>query len=147
MPRPELTELLARALLLLGSERAWVVHGADGIDEMSTTGYTKVSECRRPVVRTFYLHPTECRPAQGLAGRPEGRRRRRQRAPSSAPCSAGDPGPGRDVVVLNAGAALFVAGRATSLKQGIALAAAAIDDGRAARTLEALVAVTTEAAA
>ena len=47
VPRPELTELLARALLLLGSERAWVVHGADGIDEISTTGYTKVSECRR----------------------------------------------------------------------------------------------------
>src|SRR5580765_1416441 len=46
VPRPEFTELIARALLLLGSERAWVVHGADGIDEISTTGYTKVSECR-----------------------------------------------------------------------------------------------------
>src|SRR5262249_43366674 len=46
VPRPEFTELLARALLLLGSERAWVVHGADGVDEISTTGYTKVSECR-----------------------------------------------------------------------------------------------------
>src|SRR5262249_42668513 len=44
--RPEFTELLARALLLLGTKRAWVVHGADGIDELTTTGYTKVSECR-----------------------------------------------------------------------------------------------------
>ena len=46
VPKSELTELLARALMLLGSTRAWVVHGADGIDEISTTGYTKVSECR-----------------------------------------------------------------------------------------------------
>src|SRR3954462_7581953 len=46
VPRPEFTELLARALMLLGSERGWVVHGADGIDEISTTGYTKISECR-----------------------------------------------------------------------------------------------------
>src|SRR3954468_18611498 len=57
VPRPEFTELLARALMLLGSERAWVVHGADGIDEISTTGYTKVSECRDGAVNTFYLHP------------------------------------------------------------------------------------------
>ncbi len=59
VPRPEFTELLARALLLLGSERAWVVHGADGIDEISTTGYTKVSECRDGAVKTFYLHPAD----------------------------------------------------------------------------------------
>src|SRR3954466_7016317 len=57
--RPEFTELLARALMLLGSERAWVVHGADGIDEISTTGYTKVSECRNGAVNTFYLHPAD----------------------------------------------------------------------------------------
>ena len=59
VPRSELTELLARALLLLGSTRAWVVHGADGIDEISTTGYTKVSECRDGAVHTFYLHPSD----------------------------------------------------------------------------------------
>src|SRR2546428_9128640 len=59
VPRPEFTELLARSLLLLGSERAWVVHGADGIDELTTTGYTKVSECRNGAVNTFYLHPAD----------------------------------------------------------------------------------------
>ena len=53
VPRPELTELVARSLALLGSERAWVVHGADGLDEISTTGYTKVSECRAGAVNTF----------------------------------------------------------------------------------------------
>src|SRR6266550_6490921 len=59
VPRPELTELLARALLMLGSTRAWVVHGADGIDEISTTGYTKVSESRSGAVNTFYIHPAD----------------------------------------------------------------------------------------
>src|SRR5688500_7490390 len=59
VPRPELTELVARALALLGTERAWVVHGADGLDEISTTGYTKVSECRDGAVNTFYVHPSD----------------------------------------------------------------------------------------
>src|SRR5438046_3988886 len=59
VPRPEFTELLARALLMLGAERAWVVHGADGIDEISTAGYTKISECRDGSVNTFYLHPAD----------------------------------------------------------------------------------------
>src|SRR6476660_525402 len=57
VPRPELTELVARSLALLGSERAWGVHGAAGLDEISTTGYTKVSECRDGRVNTFYVHP------------------------------------------------------------------------------------------
>ncbi len=59
VPRPELTQVMARALMLLGSTRAWVVHGADGIDEISTTGHTKVSECRDGAVHTFYVHPAE----------------------------------------------------------------------------------------
>ena len=57
--RPELTELMARALQQLGARRAWVVHGADGLDELSTTGYTKVSECHGQDVRTFYVHPAD----------------------------------------------------------------------------------------
>src|SRR6266550_3415429 len=68
VPRPEFTELLARALLMLGAERAWVVHGADGIDEISTTGYTKVSECRNGSVNTFYLHPADVGVPKAAAG-------------------------------------------------------------------------------
>ena len=74
VPRPEFTELLARALMLLGSERAWVVHGADGIDEISTTGYTKVSDASNGAVKTFYLHPADFGLPQGGAGRAAGRR-------------------------------------------------------------------------
>jgi anthranilate phosphoribosyltransferase len=140
VPRPELTELLARALLLLGAERAWVVHGADGLDELSTTGYTKVSECREGTVQTFYVHPAE----YGLA------------KASPETLRGGDPqvnavivrdvldgraGPTRDVVLLNTGAALFVAGAAASVREGIARAADAIDDGRARQVLQQLAAV------
>src|SRR5881397_427000 len=68
VPRPELTELMARALVLLGSERALVVHGADGIDEISTTGYTKISECKHGTVNTFYLHPADVGMSKAAAG-------------------------------------------------------------------------------
>ena len=71
---------MARALMLLGSERAWVVHGADGIDEISTTGYTKISECRDGAVNTFYLHPADVGLPKAPAGALQGRRRARERA-------------------------------------------------------------------
>lgn len=137
VPRPELTELLARSLLLLGSERAWVVHGADGLDEISTTGYTKVSECRDGAVNTFYVHPSDFgvpkAAGKDLAGGD---------APENAAIIRrvldGEQGPARDIVLLNAGAALFVAGRAASIADGIVLAALAIDDGRARATLDAM---------
>ncbi len=129
VPRPEFTELLARALLLLGSERAWVVHGADGLDEISTTGYTKVSECHAGAVRTFYLHPADVGLAKAAPGALRG---------GSASDNAriildvldGGSGAARDVVVLNAGAALFVAGQSASVRDGMAQASAAIDSGR-----------------
>ncbi len=92
VPRPEFTELLARALLLLGSERAWVVHGADGIDEISTTGYTKVSECRDGAVNTFYLHPARRRAAEGASRRAHGRRCGGRTRPSSRRVLDGDRG-------------------------------------------------------
>lgn len=143
--RPELTELLARALQQLGARRAWVVHGADGLDELSTTGYTKVSECHGTVVRTFYLHPSEVGLPKTTPDALAGGDARRNAAIVEAVLS-GEPGPARDVVLLNAGAALFVAGHAPSLRDGLGSAASAIDDGRAARALKRLVDVTGRAA-
>ena len=138
VPRPELTELLARALSMLGSTRAWVVHGADGLDELSTTGYTKVSECRAGAVNTFYVHPAEVglpkAPLAALAGGDAA-----TNAAIAGRVLGGEHGAARDIVLLNAGAALFVAGRAPHLLDGLRMAAGAIDSGAARRTLDALV--------
>src|SRR5262245_4402271 len=138
--RPEFTELLARALLLLGTKRAWVVHGADGIDELTTTGYTKVSESRDGVVNTFYLHPADVGLPKAPAGSLQGGDAK-DNARIIETVLAGTPGPARDVVLLNAGAALFVAGAARTGQEGIARAAAALDSGDARRTLDRLVAI------
>jgi len=134
VPKPELTELLARALLMLGSDRAWVVHGADGIDEISTTGYTKVSECRAGAVNTFYIHPLDfgiqkASPAELLGGDAA------RNAEIVQDVLGGALGAPRDVVLLNAGVGLFVAGHSTSVREGIASAAEAIDTGAALKTL------------
>src|SRR5437773_12117713 len=142
VPRPELTELLARALMLLGAKRAWVVHGADGIDEMTTTGYTKISECRDGAVNTFYLHPADVGLAKAPAGSLQGGDASGNARIIEHVLNA-DPGPARDVVLLNAGAALLIAGAAASVQDGIAAAARAIDCGEAKRTLERLVSIST----
>jgi anthranilate phosphoribosyltransferase len=140
VPRPEFTELMARALLLLGSERAWVVHGADGIDELSTTGYTKISECWNGSVNTFYLHPADVGlPKATMAALKGGNAQENARIVQRI--LAAERGPARDVVLLNAGVALFIAGAATSVREGIARASEAVDRGDARQTLERLVAV------
>jgi anthranilate phosphoribosyltransferase len=146
VPRPELTELVARSLAQLGAERAWVVHGADGLDEISTTGYTKVSECRDGTVNTFYLHPADVglpksAPAV-LRGGDAAENARIARAVLS-----GETGAARDIVLLNAGAALLIAGRVASIPEGIATGAQAIDSGRASETLDRLVRASQEARA
>jgi anthranilate phosphoribosyltransferase len=138
VPRPELADLVARALLMLGSERAWVVHGLDGIDEISTTGYTRVLECRDGGVNAFYIHPAEFGLPKAspldLQGGDAGQN-------ASIVCAVldGERGAARDVVLLNAGAALFVAGAAGSVTEGIAQAASAVDGGVAKATLEKMV--------
>src|SRR5438094_8057463 len=128
VPRPEFTELLARSLLLLGSERAGVVHGADGIDELTTTGYTKISECRDGTVNTFYLHPADVGLPKAQPGALQGGDARESAAIIERVLN-GERGPERDVVLLNAGAALFVAGAASSVEDGIAQAWRAIERG------------------
>ncbi len=145
VPRPELTELLARALLLLGAERAWVVHGADGLDELSTTGYTKVSECRDGSVQTFYVHPSEYGLGKASLDTLLGGDAQINAAIIRAVLD-GFAGPARDVVLLNAGAGLFIASRAASVREGIARAADAIDSGRAKQLLHQLVAVSQSSA-
>ena len=142
VPRPELTELMARALALLGSKRAWVVHGADGIDEMTTTGYTKISECRDGAVNTFYLHPSDV----GLPKAPVGALQggdAHENARIIERVLSGERGPARDVVLLNAGAALFVAGAAASVDEGLVKASRAIDRGDAKQTLQRMVTIST----
>jgi anthranilate phosphoribosyltransferase len=138
VPRPELTELVARSLALLGSERAWVVHGADGLDEISTTGYTKVSECRGGAVNTFYVHPSDFQlpkaAPEALKGGESAENARIARA-----ILAGEKGAPRDIVLLNAGVSLLIAGVVNTVPQGIARAAAVLDNGGAARVLERLV--------
>lgn len=138
VPRPELADLVARALLMLGSDRAWVVHGLDGIDEISTTGYTRVLECRDGGVNAFYIHPAEFGIPKASSLDLQGGDAVRN---ASIVCDVldGKPGAARDVVLLNAGAALFVAGAAGSVTEGIGRAAAAIDEGIAKATLERMV--------
>jgi anthranilate phosphoribosyltransferase len=133
--RPEHTELLARTLGLLGTERAWVVHGADGLDELSTTGFTKVSEFHAGTVRTFYLHPADVglpvASKESLVGGTA-----EDNAALIARLLDGETGPARDIVLLNAGAGLLIAGVAGSIQEGIAAAQTAINSGKAKATLQ-----------
>ena len=140
VPRPEFTELIARALAMLGSTRAWVVHGADGIDEISNTGYTKVSECLDGAVKTFYVHPADAGIAKASPDALKGGSAA-ENAAIVAGVIDGASGPARDVVLLNAGAALFIAGAARSLREGAGMAGDAIDRGAARLTLDRLIAV------
>ena len=133
----ELTETLARVLSALGSERAWVVHGRDGLDEITLAATTVVSELKEGTVRTFHLDPSEyglkiCRPEELKGG--DGI----ENARIIREILEGTTGPRRDVAVLNAAAAIMLGGVASDLAQGIARAEEAIASGNALRKLEEL---------
>jgi anthranilate phosphoribosyltransferase len=132
---------VAEALLALGAERAWVVHGAGGLDELALEGENAVAEVADGGVRTFGVTAAET----GLAPAPAAALAAGSVAQAAACIRgvlAGEPGPARDVVCLNAGAALLVAGATADLPDGVARAAAALDAGAAASVLERLVAFT-----
>jgi anthranilate phosphoribosyltransferase len=135
---PELTDRLAEVLGELGSERAWVVHADDGLDELSTLGPTRVSELKDGDVHTWKLDPR-------TIGLPYARLSDLQveNADDSArvirKVLAGEEGPARDIAVLNAGAAIHIAGMAWDIAEGVRAAQSAIDSGSAGKSLEALV--------
>lgn len=133
-------ERLAKVLKTLGSEKVWVAHGSDGLDELTTTGTSHVSELKDGVIKTFTISPED-------AGLPQA---------SGADLKGGDPDYNaaalraildgeknayRDIVLLNAAASLMVADKVGSLRDGAAMAAEAIDSGAARQRLETLISV------
>lgn len=139
--KPDLVGKIAQALARLDTECALVVHGAGGLDELSLAGETKVAEVRRGEVRHYTVRPEQLgltpAPVTALQGGDADHNARIIRAVFS-----GQKGPARDAVLLNAGAALFAAGKALSMADGVRLAAEHIDNGSAARTLEAYITFT-----
>ncbi len=134
-------EPMAEVLGILGSETAWVVHGADGMDEMTTTDVTYVAALENGAVRTFEVTPEDAGLARATLEDLKG-------GDSTYNATAirglldGEAGPYRDIVLMNAAASLMVAGKADNLKAGVALAAASIDDGKAREALEKLIEIT-----
>jgi anthranilate phosphoribosyltransferase len=133
----ELVEPLAKVLRNLGSQRAIVVHGADGLDELSTTGVNHVAELRDGIVSLAKVHPLEAglplaKLKDLIGGTPE------ENAAMTKAILQGERGARRDVVLLNAAAALIVGGLATDLRQGVEIAATSIDSGKAMTKLKQL---------
>lgn len=140
----KLTEMFANALKLLGANRAFIVHGHDGLDEISVCAATRISELKDGRVRTYEISPEsffgEIAEAGSLAG---------GEIPENATITkkildGKTSGPKRNIVLLNASAALVCAGKATDLKEGLGLAEKAIDSGAAAEKLQQLIAFTNE---
>ena len=138
---PELTELFAEVLKRLGSRRVFVVHGQDGMDEITVTGTTRISELRDGSIRTYNFDPLsvmeDYAPASSLAGGDAATNAKITRA-----ILEGEPGPRRDIVCLNAAAGLIAGGKAKDFEDGFRLAGEAIDSGKALQALEGLVAAT-----
>ena len=134
-------EPLAQVLKNLGCEACWVVHGEDGLDELTTTGPSFIAELKDGAVTTRTVHPEDAgipvaKPEDLKGGTPE------VNAQAIRDLCAGKAGAYRDIVIFNAAAALIVAGKAQDLTSGATIAAEAIDTGAAAKALEALVAIT-----
>ncbi len=141
-----LTEPLARVLAELGTHRAFVVHGADGLDEISNTGDSQLSEVREGTVRTFSVRPEDFGLARASIADLRGGDRE-QNAQIIRELLAGAPGARRDIVLMNAAAALVAGGRARELREGVEHAARSLDSGAARDRLERLIAFSQKLAA
>jgi anthranilate phosphoribosyltransferase len=132
---------IAETLKKLGSERAWVMHGSDGTDELTTTGATYVSELKNGRITSFKVYPED-------AGLPRTKFKNLKGGSALYNAEAirlmlkGEPSAYRDIVIFNAAAALIIAGKAKTLKEGAIIAAEAIDNGTAKSTLDKLVKIT-----
>jgi len=132
-----LVQPLARVLAELGTVRAFVVHGADGLDEISTTGESTLAEVHEGLVRMSSVRPEDFGvPRASIADLRGGDRE--ENADIIRRLLAGELGPRRDMVLVNAGAAMVAGGRAKDFKEGVQVAAHSIDSGAARRKLEAL---------
>ena len=135
---PELTEMFANALRLLGTKRAFAVHGHDGLDEISVCAPTRVSELKDGLINTYDINPEQyfgklAEPDDLVGGEPS------ENVEITKKILSGEKGPKRDVVVLNSAAALVVAGVAVDIKEGIGLAEDSIDNGAASKKVDELV--------
>jgi len=131
------TKILAHVLNNLGTKHALVVHGEDGLDEITTTGFTHISEVRNGKVFVHKIHPEDfglkkAKLKDLLGGNAK------ENAQTLMDILEGDQGPKRDIVVLNAGAAIYASDKAKSIKEGIDLAARLIDSGHALEKMELL---------
>lgn len=131
----DLTETMAKVLGNLGCIHAFVVHGEDGLDEITITGKTKVSELKGGKVENYFIEPSDFGIKTGsiedlLGGESK------ENAEITINILKGEKGPKRDIVLLNASAAIVASGKAKDLKEGIAIAERSIDSGAALRKLE-----------
>jgi anthranilate phosphoribosyltransferase len=137
----EMVEKLAEALSMLGLHRALVVHGLDGLDEITISGPTRIAEARDGSVRTYEVAPEDFGMGRAMLADISGGDAA-ENAAIIREVLSGKESPRRDVVVLNAAAALVAGGRVDHIKEGVKLAERSIDSGSAARKLEALLQVT-----
>jgi anthranilate phosphoribosyltransferase len=136
-PSPQAAELLAGAIAALGIQHAFVVHGSDGLDEITTTGATSVWEIRDGKVEARTLEPADFAVHTATTEDLRGGDREANLAIANA-VLAGDRGPQRDIVLVNAAAALVAAGKAETFLEGMALGVVSIDSGAAKAKVEAL---------
>jgi anthranilate phosphoribosyltransferase len=134
---PELTEPFANVLRLLGSNRVFVVHGHDGMDEITTTTTTRISELNGGRVRTYDFDPRDyAKPIDLAGGDPTAN------AAITRGVLAGQKGPARNIACLNAAAAIVAGGKATDIKEGWKLANASVESGKAMQVLDGLIKAT-----